>query len=224
MKTLGNILWHFPFFGFVSAIVVYLIGTLLTITVIAAPIGLGLMEFGKFLFAPFGHTMISKADLGVEQNIAWKAYSTIVMVIYFPFGLFLAVCAAFQVFFLFCSVVGIPVALVIAKSLGTYLNPVNKKCVSSAVSDELERRKGSADVEKYLGPTSRGFASTVEDSVKNAVPVGKAMPTNFNTDQGVGSNDQPVSRLLFCTNCGTKIEIRGVFCDNCGVKLKGAIA
>ena len=73
MKTLGNILWHFPFFGFVSAIVVYLIGTLLTVTVIAAPIGLGLMEFGKFLFSPFGHTMISKSDLNVEQNVAWKA-------------------------------------------------------------------------------------------------------------------------------------------------------
>ena len=108
MKTLGNILWHFPFLGFLSAFAVYLIGILLTVTVVAAPIGLGLMELGKFLLSPFGHTMISKSDLNVEQNVAWKAYSTVVMVIYFPFGLILAVCAAVQVFFLFCSVVGIP--------------------------------------------------------------------------------------------------------------------
>jgi uncharacterized membrane protein YccF (DUF307 family) len=151
MKTLGNILWHFPFFGFVNAIVVYLLGLILTATVIAAPIGLGLIEFGKFLFAPFGHAMISKSDLNVEQNSAWKAYSTIVMIIYFPFGLILALLAVFQVAALFITIFGIPVALVVAKSLGTYLNPVNKKCVHSAVVDELESRKAKAEVAKHLG-------------------------------------------------------------------------
>lgn len=151
MKTLGNILWHFPFFGFVNAIVVYLLGLILTATVIAAPIGLGLMEFGKFLFAPFGHAMVSKSDLNIEQNKGWNAYSTIVMVIYFPFGIILAALAVVQVFFLFITIVGIPVALVVAKSLGTYLNPVNKKCVHSAVVDELERREAQAQVSKHLG-------------------------------------------------------------------------
>ena len=151
MKTLGNILWHFPFFGFVSAIVVYLLGLILAATVIAAPIGLGLMEFGKFLFAPFGHAMVSKSDLNIEQNKGWKAYSTIVMVVYFPFGLILALLAVFQVAALFLTIIGIPVALVVAKSLGTYLNPVNKKCVHSSVVDELEKRAGQAQVSKNLG-------------------------------------------------------------------------
>jgi uncharacterized membrane protein YccF (DUF307 family) len=151
MRTLGNILWHFPFFGFVNAIVVYLLGLILTATVIAAPIGLGLMEFGKFLFAPFGHAMVSKSDLNIEQNKGWKAYSTIVMVIYFPFGLILALLAVFQVAALFITIIGIPVALVVAKSLGTYLNPVNKKCVHSAVVDELEKREAQAQVSKHLG-------------------------------------------------------------------------
>jgi len=141
MRTLGNILWHIPFLGFVSAITVWLLGLLLTITVIAAPIGLGLMELGKFLFWPFGQTMVSKADMNVEQNAVWKAYSTIVMVLYFPLGLILAVVAIFQIVGLFISILGIPVALVVAKSLGTYLNPVNKICVHSAVAEEVERRK-----------------------------------------------------------------------------------
>jgi uncharacterized membrane protein YccF (DUF307 family) len=152
VKTLGNILWHFPFFGFISAAIVYLWGLLFTATVVAAPVGLGLMEFGKFLFAPFGHAMISKADLNIEQNKAWKTYSTIVTILWFPVGLFFASIAILQVFFLCMTIVGIPVALVIAKSLGTYFNPVNKKCVNSAVATELERRKGQAEVEKYLGP------------------------------------------------------------------------
>lgn len=150
MKTLGNILWYFPFFGFVSAILVYLFGLLLTITVIAAPIGLGLMELGKFLFWPFGNSMVSKSDLNEEQNSAWKVYSTIVMIIYFPFGLFLSIIAVIQVIGLFITIIGIPAALVVAKSLGTYLNPVNKKCVPSAVTDELERRKGQDAINKHL--------------------------------------------------------------------------
>lgn len=150
MRTLGNILWHFPFFGFVNAIAVYLLGLLLTATVIAAPLGLGLMEFGKFLFAPFGHAMVNKTELNVKQNEGWKAYSTIVMLIYLPFGLILALFAVFQVAALFMTIIGIPVALVIAKSLGTYINPVNKKCVHSAVVDELDRRKAQDQIKKHL--------------------------------------------------------------------------
>lgn len=151
MKNLGNILWHIPFLGFLNAIAVYLSGLVLTATVVAAPIGLGLMEYGKFLFAPFGHAMVSKSELNVQQNPAWKTYSTIIMVLYLPWGIALTIAAIFQVAMLFLTIVGIPVALVIAKSLGTYLNPVNKKCVHQAVVDELDRRKGQAEVAKHLG-------------------------------------------------------------------------
>lgn len=150
MKTLGNILWHFPFFGFVSTSLVYLMGLILTATVIAAPIGLGLMEFGKFLFAPFGRAMVSKSQLNVEQNPTWKTYSTIIMIIYLPFGLIMAFVAVIQVLALCLTIVGIPVALVIAKSLGTFVNPVNKKCVHSAVRDELERRNAQAALKQDL--------------------------------------------------------------------------
>jgi uncharacterized membrane protein YccF (DUF307 family) len=82
MRTLGNILWHFTFFGFVTAALYWLLGLLLTATVVAAPIGFGLMEFGKFLLAPFGHAMVSKADLKIEQNALWKSYSLIVTILY----------------------------------------------------------------------------------------------------------------------------------------------
>lgn len=150
MKTLGNIIWHFPFFGFVNAIFVYLLGLLLTATVIAAPLGLGLLEYGKFLFWPFGNAMVSKSDLNVKQNAAWKTWSVIIMVLYFPLGLLLTVANVIQVAFLFFSIIGIPAALVLAKSLGTYLNPINKKCVNAAIVKELERRNAQAQVEAYL--------------------------------------------------------------------------
>lgn len=109
------------------------------------------MEFGKFLFAPFGRAMVSKSELNIKQNKLWKAYSTVVMVLYFPLGLLMCLVGVFQVAALFITILGIPVALVVAKSLGTYLNPVNKKCVSKAVAEELQRRKAEVEVAKALG-------------------------------------------------------------------------
>ncbi len=149
MRLLGNILWHIPFLGFVDAIIVYLFGLLLTITVVAAPIGLGLMEYGKFLFAPFSYSMISKSDLNIDQNPIWQGYSFIIMIMYLPFGLFMAIIGIFQAIGLALTIVGIPVALVVVKSLTTYLNPVNKKCVPVDVVLEIDRRKAQEEIDRY---------------------------------------------------------------------------
>lgn len=151
MRTLGNILWHFPFFGFLLAALTYLAGGILTATVVAAPIGLGLMEYGKFLFAPFTRSMIRASDLEAKPNNAWKTYSTVITVLYFPFGLILGGILVIQIALLFFTIVGIPVAIVLAKSLGTYVNPVNKKCVSQAVADELARRDAQSQISKHVG-------------------------------------------------------------------------
>jgi uncharacterized membrane protein YccF (DUF307 family) len=151
MRTLGNVLWHIPFLGFLTAAFYWLLGLLLTLLVVTAPLGLGLMEFGKFLLAPFGNEMVSKASLNVKQNPVWEAYSAIVMILYLPFGVVFVILNAIQVFALCFSIVGIPVALVIAKSLGTVLNPVNKVCVPSAVAEEMARRNASAALDRRAG-------------------------------------------------------------------------
>ncbi len=150
MQTLGNILWHIPFCGFVTAIAVFLIGLLLTLTIVAAPVGLGLMQLSKLLLWPFGNAMVSKDELDVDQNEAWRLYSGIIWLLYFPIGLLLAALLLIQIVCLSITIVGLPAALVVAKSLGTFFNPVNKICVPEAVVDELERRKSRADVERYL--------------------------------------------------------------------------
>jgi uncharacterized membrane protein YccF (DUF307 family) len=166
LRIFGNIIWHIPFLGFVHAILALVLGFLLTLTVVAAPIGIGLMEFGKFLFIPFSRVMVSKSDLNIQRNTLWKAYSTVVMVLYLPFGVLLALLTMIEVALLFLSIIGIPVGLVLAKSLGTYFNPVNKKCVRSAVADELERRKAQAEVDKYLGEAKQtAHSSTSASSV-----------------------------------------------------------
>jgi uncharacterized membrane protein YccF (DUF307 family) len=150
MKTLGNILWHIPFLGFISASLTYLLGVLLTLTVVASPIGLGLMEFGKFLFFPFGNSMVSGSILGKKQNVMWKTYSTIIMVLYFPIGIILTIIGIFQIIGLCITIIGIPIALVVAKSLGTYLNPVNKKCLNSYVLDAINTKNAQNYVDNMI--------------------------------------------------------------------------
>ena len=59
MRILGNIIWFFMA-GWILAILTYLSGLILTILVVTAPVGLGLMEYGKFLFLPFTHDMVRK--------------------------------------------------------------------------------------------------------------------------------------------------------------------
>lgn len=150
MRALGNILWHIPFLGFLTALSVLFLGVLLTVSIVAAPIGLGLIQYSKFLFWPFGNAMVSKSDLDLKQNPLWKTYSTIVTIIYFPFGLILAIVGAFQAVAFCLTIVGIPVALVVAKSLGTFLNPVNKISVSKAVAEEIQVRKAKAFVDQKV--------------------------------------------------------------------------
>jgi uncharacterized membrane protein YccF (DUF307 family) len=150
MRTLGNVLWLIPFLGFITASLCWLFGAALTLTVVAAPIGLGLMEYGKFLFAPFGRAMVSKDSLNIRQNNVWMAYSAVIQILYFPFGLIFVIIAAIRAVALCVTLVGIPAALVVAKSLGTVFSPVNKKCVPVAVVEELDRRRAQAIVEKHL--------------------------------------------------------------------------
>ena len=151
MKTLGNILWYFPFLGFVNALFTFLLGGLLVITVIGAPIGMGLIQLSKFLLAPFSSSMVDKQDLNIDQNALWKSFGFIIRILYFPFGLLLAVLTIFEIARLFVSIVGIPIAIVLAKSLSTFFNPVNKKCVPVTVVDELQKQKAQNQINKHLG-------------------------------------------------------------------------
>ena len=87
MRTLGNIIWNFPFLGFVTAAIVFLIGLLFVVTIIAAPIGLGLIQYSKFLLLPFSYDMVSKSELEGEadKNILWQTYGFILKSVYIIF-------------------------------------------------------------------------------------------------------------------------------------------
>jgi len=92
------------------------------------------LQYAKFLLAPFSRAMVSKSDIEVKEDRYWKTYSIIVWILCIRAGLLLCLVAVTLVFGLFASLAGIPVALVIAKSVGAYLDPVNETCVHHAAA------------------------------------------------------------------------------------------
>jgi uncharacterized membrane protein YccF (DUF307 family) len=150
MKTLGNILWHFPFFGFIIALYTFIIGLVFTITVVGAPIGLGMIQHSKFLLTPFSKRMISDSKLNEDKSTLWKVLSVIAFIVYLPFGILASIVTIIQICLLFITIVGIPVALVLAKSLSTYFNPIGKVCVDSELVDELNKRKAKEKADRIL--------------------------------------------------------------------------
>ena len=143
MRLLGNILWHFPCFGFVTSLFSFLAGILLTVTVVGAPIGLGLIQYAKFALAPELHPNKS-------GNILYAILCLIVRILYFPLGVLFFLWGIAQVVVMCCTIVLLPMAIPYAKSLSTFFNPVGKVCVPVAVMDELERRKAEKEVDAYL--------------------------------------------------------------------------
>ena len=93
--------------------------------------------------------MVKKDDLGIQQNPVWKAHSTIILILYLSIGIILTAITVIQICGLFVTIVGIPPALVLAKSIGTYSNPVNKICVPRAVGDAI-RVKDKDEIRKYF--------------------------------------------------------------------------
>ena len=132
MRTIANIIWHIPFLGFLNAAISFVIGTVLVLTVVAAPIGLGLIQYARFLMGPFTNRMVDRSlRPDDDPNLLWKTYGFLIKIIYVPFiGLPLTIVTLVQIIGLICSVVGIPMAIILFKSLGTYLQPVDKVCMS----------------------------------------------------------------------------------------------
>lgn len=155
MKTFLNIIWYFPFFGFVFAFFTAISGLLMCVTIVGLPLGLGLLQIAKFLLAPHTYELVSQKDLsaakGEERNQLWVIFSTIVRILYFPIGVILAVIYFFTAILNFISLIGIPNGIVYVKLIPAVFNPVGKVCVGGAIARKLKADKDQAKVDKYFG-------------------------------------------------------------------------
>lgn len=150
MRVLGNVIW-FVFGGFLVSLTNFVMGLFFIALVVTAPIGLGLLQYSKFCLFPFTTDMVSKSDMGLKQNPLWRAYSSIFKLLYLPFGLIGVVVTLPVIALNAITIIALPQALAMAKSLGTILNPVGKICVSKELSSELKARKAATEADRLLG-------------------------------------------------------------------------
>ena len=172
MRTFGNIIWHFPFLGFLQSLIYAIGGVFWCLTVIGIPLGLGLFQLSLFTLSPFSKRMVSRHDLelitGEKQEDVVKVWFLIVRILYFPLGLIMAFFSVISIGIQFISIFGIPCAMVQSKALATIFNPVNKKCVPLAVAEEIERRKVNNVLDKYEKRTPvQSTTTAVPDSKIN---------------------------------------------------------
>lgn len=182
MRTLGNIIWHFPYCGFLKSLLYVIGGLFWCITIIGIPLGLGLFQLSLFMLAPFNKGLVSRKELelltGEKQNEFVKAWSIIIRILYFPFGLFAAMTSVMMIAAEFVTLIGIPCGLVEAKALSAIFNPINKKCVPRVVAEEIERRKASNTLNKYVKvPASQTPASTQQAAAAETTQMIDASPS-----------------------------------------------
>ena len=143
MRFLGNILWWFPLFGFLNSIVLFIFGGLFALTGVGAPIGLGLIQLSKFCLAPFSRAMINEKRIQPNKQYSsfYSTLSKIVFILYIPVGLIIFVVGVMQVIVLCLTIILIPYAAVIAKTLPTLFNPIGKICVPIGVVNMVEQKE-----------------------------------------------------------------------------------
>ncbi len=101
MNLIGNILWFF-LGGFITAVMYFICGLVLCITIIGIPFGVQLFKFGIFSLMPFGHTVTEKPEfsgcLSIGFNLIWILFGWWeIAVVHAVFGL------------IFCiTIIGIP--------------------------------------------------------------------------------------------------------------------
>ena len=101
MKFLGNILW-LVFCGIIIAIIYYIVGLLMCITIIGIPFGVQLFKLGTYALWPFGRDLVNGPNepgcVSVLMNLIWILCGWWeIAILHFTFGL------------LFClTIVGIP--------------------------------------------------------------------------------------------------------------------
>ena len=133
MRTLGNILWHFPCFGFLAALNYFILGTILTLTVVGTPLGIGFIKIAKYLLWPFGKVVVREGDYGLklsnskptQMSDAYKKFEFIFRILWFPFGAFASASILFFAVACACTIINFPIALLLIEVAKVTWNPVN---------------------------------------------------------------------------------------------------
>lgn len=154
MRILANILWLIPFLGILQTVLFFVLGVLLLIPIITIPYGLGLIQYSKFLLAPFSRELVYKGEIQ-EYNRVVKSWNFLSNVIYFlifsiPVAIYSIFIIAISPVFIVCTLgIGLIVLIPVYKSFKFLFCPAGVVCVSRYFADEMRREKAKMEMEKY---------------------------------------------------------------------------
>ena len=74
MKLLGNLIWIL-FGGFLIALIYFIVGIVMCVTIIGIPFGVQLFKLGAFALWPFGHELVYRSTepgcVSTVMNLLW---------------------------------------------------------------------------------------------------------------------------------------------------------
>lgn len=95
MKFIGNLLW-LVFGGIIIAIIYYIVGLMMCITIIGIPFGVQLFKLGTYALWPFGRDLVNGPNepgcVSVLMNLIWILFGWWeIAILHFTFGLLFCV-------------------------------------------------------------------------------------------------------------------------------------
>lgn len=149
MTLLGNIIW-FIFFGWWNFLLYGFLGLVCCATIIGIPIGKALFQYAKLMTFPFGKVIIKETELKGKENVSAirRVGGTIANILWLPVGIITFILNIGTMIVCAITIIGIPVAVVIAKSCKFLIWPVGAKVITK---DEAEALRMEKSMMKVMG-------------------------------------------------------------------------
>lgn len=173
MALLGNIIW-FIFVGWWNFLLYGFAGLLWCITIIGIPIGKALFQYAKLMALPFGKVIVKETELKGKENVSAirRVGGTIANIIWLPIGIILFILNIGTMIACAITIIGIPVAVVIAKSCKFLIWPVGAKVITK---EEWETLKMERTMMKVAGTAmavnNMMYNQSVQQQMPQAVPM-----------------------------------------------------
>lgn len=162
MKTVGNVLW-FVFLGWWQVIIYGLLGILMCITIIGIPIGIALLQYAKLMALPFGKEIVRAKEIKDVGAIA-SVGSIIANIIWFPFGLILAISNIVLGIGCCLTIFFIPAGIVYFRCAKFIIFPSGARVVAQ---EEMQIRRATRIIRQEMNTPNKATGASAQQVTSN---------------------------------------------------------
>lgn len=214
MAAVGNILW-FLFFGWWNALVYILAGALWCVTVIGIPIGKALFQYAKLMALPFGKVIMKETEIKGAENVSAvrRVGGVIANIIWLPIGIILFVVTIVETVAAAITIIGIPVAVVLARSAKFIIWPIGAKVITKQQVETIRMEKSMMKVMGTAMAVNQmvGNPNMPQPSVQRAQPQPSArsmQQTPPLMQQGMQQTSQPSAQNVWKADAASQTSYR----------------